>query len=157
MKRSTASRWAFAIPLALLLLPLGGFVLNGPPAMVFFTGAAAFFIGVMLLVSLFAAVSMPPAGSPPVVKRFHFTIRDLLCLTTVLFGMTMFIVSGFKCEAAERASRPGALPVATFRQFVWEMECGLVCITIGGLIWIRPAFKRPKEKTQGESTLPAAT
>ena len=140
MKRSTASRGAFAMLVALPLLPLCGIVLNGPPAMVFFMGATSFILGVLLLVWLLAASSMPPAGSPPVAKRFRFTIRDLLCLTTVLFGMTMFIVSAFKCEAAERASRPGPLPAALYWQFAWELEAGLVCMTIGGLIWIRPAL-----------------
>ena len=140
MKRSTASRGAFAILVALPLLPVCGIVLNGPPAMVFFMGATSFILGVMLLVWLFAASSMPPAGSPPVAKRFRFTIRDLLCLTTILFGMTMFMVSAFRCEAAERASRPGPLPAALYRQFAWELEAGLVCMTIGGLIWIRPAL-----------------
>jgi hypothetical protein len=142
MKRLTASRCAFAMLLALPLLPLGGFVLNGPPEMVFFMGAAAFIVGVLLLVSLLAAASMPPAGSPPVVKRLHFTIRDLLCLTIFVFGMTMFIISGFKCEAAERASRPGPLPVVALRHFVWEMECGLVCVTIAGLVWMRSALPK---------------
>ena len=156
MKRSTASRCAFATLLALPLLPLGGFVLNGPPAVVFFMGAAAFIVGVLLLVLLLAAASMPPAGSTPVVKRFHFTIGDLLCLTVFVFDMTMFMVSGFKCEAAERASRPGPLPIVAFRHFVWEMECGLVCITIGGLIWMRSALK-PQKITPGDSALPAAT
>jgi len=140
MKRSTASRGAFAILVALPLLPVCGIVLNGPPATVFFMGATSFILGVLLLLWLLAASSMPPAGSPPVAKRFHFTIRDLLCLTTVLFGMTMFMVSGFRCEAAERASRPGPLPAALYRQFAWELEAGLVCITIGGLIWIRPTL-----------------
>jgi hypothetical protein len=139
MNRSTASRGAFAILVALPLLPVCGIVLHGPPAMVFFMGAISFILGVMLLVWLLAASSMPPAGSPPVAKRFRFTIRDLVCLTTVLFGMTMFMVSGFRCEAAERASRPGPLPAVLYRQFAWELEAGLVCMTIGGLIWIRPA------------------
>jgi hypothetical protein len=94
---------------------------------------------------MLAAHSKPSDGSPPVVKRSRFTIRDLLCLTTVLFGMTMFFVSAFKCEAAERASRPSPVPTVVFRQFVWELECSLVCITIGGLIWISSTFKRPKE------------
>ena len=39
MKRSTASRGAFAILVALPLLPVCGIVLGGPPAMVFFMGA----------------------------------------------------------------------------------------------------------------------
>ena len=133
MKRSTASRGAFAILVALPLLPLCGIVLHGPPAMVFFMGAAAFICGVLLLVWLFAASSMPPDGSPPVARRFRFSIRDLLCLTTVVFGITMFMISGFRCEAAERASRPGPLPAVLYRQFAWELEAGLVCMTIGEL------------------------
>jgi hypothetical protein len=137
MKRSTASRGAFAILVGLPLLPICGIVVNGPPAMVFFMGATAFILGALLLVWMLAARSMRPAGSPP--KRFRFTIRDLLCLTTVLFGMTVFMVSGFKCEAAERASRPGPLPGVLYRQFACELEAGLVCMTIGCLIWIRPA------------------
>jgi hypothetical protein len=141
MKRSTASGCAFAILMALPLLPVCGFVLNSSPVVVFSIGAASFVIGVLLCVWLFAAKCLPVAGSPPVAKRFRFAIRDLLCLTTVLLGTTMFIVSGFKCEAAERASRPGPLPAVTFRQLAWEMESGLVCVTIGGLIWIRSAFK----------------
>jgi len=48
MKRSTASRGAFAILVALPLLPLCGIVLHGPPAMVFFMGATSFILGVML-------------------------------------------------------------------------------------------------------------
>jgi hypothetical protein len=145
MKRSTAMRWAFAIFIALPLLPLCGFALNGPPVMVFFTGAISFILGVMLPVLLVAVSNMPPAGSPPVARRFHFTIRDLLCLTIFVFGTTMFIFSAFKCEAAERASRPNPLPVVAFRRFVWEQEAGLVCIAIGGLIWIRSALKRTKQ------------
>ena len=155
MNRLTASRCAFATLLALPLLPLGGFVLNGSPAVVFFMGAAAFIVGVLLLVSLLAAASLPPAGSPPVAKRFHFTIRDLLCLTIFVFGITVFMASGFECEPAERSSRPGPLPVIAFRHFVWEMECGLVCITIAGLIWMRSALKPPK-MTPGDTALPAA-
>ena len=139
MKHSTASRGAYAILVALPLLPICGIVLNGPPAVVFFIGATSFISGVMLLVWLLAISSIPPAGSPPVAKRFHFGIRDLLCLTAVLFGITMVMVSGFRCEAAERASRPGPLPVVLYRQFAWELEAGLICATIGGLIWISPA------------------
>ena len=139
MKHSTASRGAFAILVAVLLLPVCGFVLNGSPEMVFYMGVTAFIIGMVGPPCLLAAHSIPPEGSPPVAKRFRFTIRDLLCLTTVLFGMTLFFVSAFRCEAAERASRPGPVPAVVFRQFVWELECGLFCITIGGLIWIRPA------------------
>ncbi len=138
-------RWAFAILIALPLLPLCGFLLGGPPAMVFFIGATSFIIGVMLLVGLVAVSHMPPAGTHPTAKRFSFTIRDLLGLSIFVFGMTMFMVSAFKCEAAERASRPGPLPAVAFRQFVWEEESGLVCITIGGLIWIRSALRRRKE------------
>jgi hypothetical protein len=145
MKTSTARRCAFAILATAPLLPLCGFVLNGSPEVVYlYWGGTAFLIGVMLPIWLFAASTTPLAGSPPVTKRFRFTIRDLLCFTTVLFGMTMYFVSAFKCEAAERASRPGPLPAVVFRQFVWELECGLVCITIGGLIWIRSAPKRPQ-------------
>jgi hypothetical protein len=140
MKRSTASRGAFAILAALPLLPVCGIMVNAPPAMVFFMGAAAFICGVLVLVWLFAASSMPPAGSPPVARRFRFGIRDLLCLTTVVFGFTVFMISAFRCEAAERASRPGPLPAALYRQFAWELEAGLVCMTIGSLIWIRPVL-----------------
>jgi len=140
MKHSTASRGAYAILVALPLLPICGIVLNGPPAVVFFIGATSFISGVMLLVWLLAISSIPPAGSPPVAKRFHFGIRDLLCLTAVLFGITMVMVSGFRCEAAERASRPGPLPAVLYRQFAWELEAGLICATIGALIWIRPAL-----------------
>jgi hypothetical protein len=135
-----ASRGAFAILVVLPLLPVCGIVLDGPPAMVFFMGAMSFICDVGLLVSLFAISSIPPAGSPPLAKRFRFGIRDLLCLTTVLFGITMFMVSAFRCEAEERASRPGPLPAVLYRQFAWELEAGLVCVTIGGLIWIRPAL-----------------
>jgi hypothetical protein len=131
MNRSAANGGAFAILVALPLLPVGGFVLDGSPKVVFFIGATAFMIGVLLLVWLSATSFIPLAGSPPAAKRFRFTIRDLLCLTTVLFGMTVFMVSGFKCEAAERASRPAPLPADAFRQFVWELESGLVCLTIG--------------------------
>ena len=99
MKRSTASRCAFAILIALPLLPVCGFVLNGAPRVVFGIGVTVFFIGVLLLVWLSAASSIPLAGPPPVAKRFRFTIRDLLCLTTVLFGMTMLIVSGLNGTA----------------------------------------------------------
>ena len=140
MKRSTAGRGAFAVLVGLPLLPLCGIVLHAAPVVVFSIAGTAFVIGVLLLVWLLAASSMPPAGSPPVAKRFRFTIRDLLCLTTVLFGLTVFMISGFRCEAAERASRPGPLPAALYRQFAWELEAGLVCMTIGGLIWIRSAL-----------------
>jgi hypothetical protein len=145
MKRSTASRCAFAILVAAMLLPVCGYLLNGSPEMVFYMGATAFMIGIVGPPFLLAAHFKPLEGSPPVVKRFRFTIRDLLCLTTVLFGMTMFFVSSFKCEAAERASRPNPVPTVVFRQFVWELEAGLVCMTIGGLIWIHSALKRSKE------------
>jgi hypothetical protein len=140
MKRFIASRGAFAMLVAVLLLPVCGFVLNASPEMVFYMGATSFVIGVVGPACLLAAGSRPPEGSRPVAKRFRFTIRDLLCLTTVLFGMAMFFVSALRCEAAERASRPGPMPAVVFRQFVWELECSLVCITIGGLIWIRPAL-----------------
>jgi hypothetical protein len=131
-----------AILAVLPLLPVCGFVLKGSPEVVFLIGATSFILGVMLLVRIFAVSSMPLAGSPPVAKRFRFTIRDLLCLTTVLFGITMIMVSGFKCEAAERASRPNPLPAVVFRRFVWELEAGLLCVTIGGMSWIRSALKR---------------
>lgn len=140
MKSSTANRCAFAILMVLPLLPVCGFVFNGSPQVVFFIGTTVFIIGVLLIVWLVAFGITPLAGSPPVGKRFHFTIRDLLCLTTVLFGMTMFMVSGFRCEAAEKLSRPAPLPAAVFRQFVWELEAGLVCTTIGGLVLIRSAL-----------------
>ncbi len=140
MNLSTAGRCVLAMFIALPLLPVCGFVLSGSPKAVFFIGATAFIVGVLLLAGLSAASSLPVAGSPPAARRFRFSIRDLLCLTTVLFGMTMFIVAGFKCEAAERSSRPDPLPPVVFRQFVWELESGLICITIGGFIWIRPAL-----------------
>ena len=54
MKRSTASRGAFAIPAALPLVPVCGIVLLGPPVVVFFMGAMSFILGVMLLVWLLA-------------------------------------------------------------------------------------------------------
>jgi hypothetical protein len=149
MKRSFLSRSAFAILVALPLLPVGGIVLNAPPVVVFSLGATAFFIGVLLIVALLGARTMPPADSPPAVMRFRFTIRDLLCLTTVVFGMTVFVIAGFRCEAAERASRPGSLPAAAYRQFAWELEAGLVCLTIGGLIWIPPASGSGKSAGSG--------
>ena len=144
MKRSTAMCWAFAIFGAVLILPVCGFVLNCQPEIVFYFGVTAFTISVMGPIWLRTARSMPPAGSPPVAKRLYFTIRDLLCLTTVLFGITMFTVSAFRCEAAERASRPGPVSAVVFRRFVWELECGLACITIGGLIWFRSASEIPQ-------------
>jgi hypothetical protein len=52
----------------------------------------------------------------------------------------MFMVAGFKCEAAKIASRPESLPAIEFRQFVWPLETGLACVTIGGVIWIRSAL-----------------
>jgi hypothetical protein len=86
---------------------------------------------------------------PPVADtRFRFTIRDLLCITTVLSGVTVFFVCGFKCEAAERSSRRGPLPAVEFRQFLWELESGLVCITVGGLIWFRSAQGGIEQRTQ---------
>jgi hypothetical protein len=72
IKRSTARRGAFAI---LVGLPVGGIVLQRR-AGDGFMGAIPFVLAVMLFVWL-AAVSMPPAGSPPVARRFGFTIRDL--------------------------------------------------------------------------------
>jgi hypothetical protein len=143
MNLPTARRCAFSTLLGLPLLPLCGFLVNGPPDVVFAIGATVFVIDVMLLAWLTAVSNVPSAGSPPVAKPFRFTIRDLLCLTLFLFGLTMFIISAFRCEAAERASRPGPLPVLAFRQFVWEQQAGLVCIAIGGLIWVRSALKRP--------------
>lgn len=83
--------------------------------MVFFIGATSFIIGEMLLVCLVAVSNMPPAGTQPIAKRFSFTIRDLLGLSIFVFGMTMFIVSAFNCEAAEKASRPDPLPAVVFR------------------------------------------
>jgi hypothetical protein len=138
-----ASRWAFAVFFGLPLLPLCGFVLNGSPEVVFFLGAASFLIGVLLAVVLAACLSVPKADSPPVAPRFHFTIRDLLCLTIFVLGMTVFMAAGFRCEAAERASRPDPLPTVAFRQFVWQMESGLVCLTLAGSLWIRSALNRP--------------
>src|SRR5262245_48076343 len=125
MNRSTAMRWAFAILIALPVLPVCGFVLNAPPEIVFYIGATVFLVDVMLPIWLVAAVSAPSGSSPSVAKRIRFTIRDLLCVTTVLFGFTMFIISAFKCEAAERASRPLPVPAVVFRQFVWEQVSGL--------------------------------
>jgi hypothetical protein len=90
---------------ALPLLPVCGIVLLGEPAMVFFIGAIAFILedasqpssttlravpalspreretfdsllGVMLLVWLLVASSMPPAGWPPVARPLRFTIRE---------------------------------------------------------------------------------
>jgi hypothetical protein len=140
MKRSTVSHGALAVLVLLPLLPVCGFVLNAAPEVVFFIGAIAFLFALLLLI--FTAGAMALADPPPVAKRFHFTIRHLLYLTAVLFGMTMFILSGFKCEAAERASRPNPLPAVAYRQFVWEMEAGLICFTIGGLLWIDPFSSR---------------
>ena len=151
------SRYAFAILLALPILPFCGYLLNAPPATVFFIGATVFIIDVVLLASLLALRSLPPAGSPPVVKPFRFTIRDLLCLTLFLFGITVFVISAFRCEAAERASQPNPLSAAIFRHFVWEQESGLVCMTIGGLIWIRAALKRAKNLPPRNSALLSAT
>jgi hypothetical protein len=139
--RLTTIRCAFATLVALPLLPLVAYLLANPPQVVFFAGAAAFVVGVMMLTWLWAARSKSLA-SPPA-ARLRFTIRDLLCLTTVLFGMLVFIISGFKCEAAERSSRPAPLPDAVFRQFVWELEAGLLCMAIGGLVWIRPTRTLP--------------
>src|SRR5438067_1158683 len=68
MNSSTASRGAFAILVALPLLPVCGLVLHGEPAMVFFIGATSFICGVLLLVWLFVASCMPVAGSLPVAK-----------------------------------------------------------------------------------------
>jgi hypothetical protein len=130
--------------LTMPLMPLCGIVLNSPPVIVFSLGAAAFIGGVILLVGLLAAHSIPVAESSPGRQRFRFTIRDLACLTTVFFGFTIFIVSAFRCEAAERESRPGLLPSAEYRQFAWELEAGLVSMTIGSLIWIRSTRKSTK-------------
>jgi len=58
MKRSTASRGAFAILVALPLLPVCGIVLNSPPVVVFSIGGTAFVSGVLLLVWLLAAFSL---------------------------------------------------------------------------------------------------
>jgi len=152
-----ATRYAFAILLALPILPFCGYLLNAPPATVFFIGATVFIIDVVLLVSLLAISSIPPAGSPPAVKPLRFTIRDLLCLTLFLFGITVFIISAFRCAAAEEASRPNPLPAAVFRHFVWEQESGLVSMTVGALIWLRSALYRPKESPRRDFALPTAT
>jgi hypothetical protein len=157
MRTFAASRSAFAILLGLPLLPLCGFVLNGSPAAVFFLGAASFFTGVLLAVLISALLSAPPAGKLPAAPRFHFTIRDLLCLTIFVLGMTVFMAASFRCEAAERASRPNPLPALAFRQFVWEMESGLICLTLAGSLWIRSALKRPKQTTAQASSLPSST
>jgi hypothetical protein len=141
MRRSTAGRYAFAILVALPFLPVCAFVLNGAPVVVFSIGAACFVIGVLLLVGMFAITSVPKVCSPPEIKPLRFTIGDLICLTTFLAGITIFLVSGFNCEAAERASRPAPLPAVVLTHYFWEMESGLVFVTIGGLIWI---LKRQK-------------
>ena len=155
MNPATASRYAFAILLALPILPLCGYLLGAPPEMVFFIGATVFVIDVVLLVSLLAIRSVPPPGSPPVVKPLRFTIRDLLCLTLFLFGITVFIISAFRCAAAEEASRPNPLPAAMFRHFVWEQESGLLSMTIDGLIWMRSALKRAKESAPRDAVVPS--
>jgi hypothetical protein len=54
MKRSIASRGAFAILAALPLLPVCGIMVDGPPVVVFFSGGISFISGVMLLVWLLA-------------------------------------------------------------------------------------------------------
>jgi hypothetical protein len=133
MVRVLAVRLAGAILLALPLLPICGFALNGSPRVVFFIGAFALFVAVQLLLMLSAIRSAPLPGAPP--KPVRFTIRGLLCLTTVVCGATVFMASGFRCEAAERAMLPAPLPAATFRQFFWQLEAGLICVVIGGLIW----------------------
>ena len=144
MTRSTAIRCASATLVALPLLPICAFVLGGPPVVVFAIGAAAFVINVLLLVWLTAVHSKPPA-SPPAAIRLRFTILDLLCLTTFLFGILIFLVSGLECSSAEEASRPDPLPAAVATHYFWEMESGLVFVTIGGLAWIRLALKRQRE------------
>jgi hypothetical protein len=154
MKPSTPSRWAVGILLALPLLPLCGFLLNASPERVFFIGTAVFIIDVLVPVWLLAAGNTPPPGSPAVVKPIRFTIRDLLCLTMFLFGITVFIFSAFKCAAAEEASRPHPLPTAAFRHFVWEQVSGLLCLTLAGLIWTRSALKRLTKSTPSNSALP---
>jgi hypothetical protein len=36
-------------------------------------------------------------------------------------------------------------------QFAWELEAGLVCMTIGGLMWIRPTLDGGKGlRTSGD-------
>jgi hypothetical protein len=166
LNRSTARRRAIATLIGLPLIPLCGFAMGAPPDMVFGLGAIAFFFSALGLVGLVAAVSIVPVrprslggshplgGSPPFavsqpVMRFHFTIRHLVCLMIFVFGMTIFIVSAFRCEAAERAIRPKRLPTSAMRQFVWEQESGLVCVTLAGLIWIGSALKleRPRIAT----------
>ncbi len=144
MKRSTAIRLVFASLVALPLLPVCAFMLNGAPVVVFFIGAAAFVINVLLLVWLFA-VSLPLAGAPPAACRLRFTIGDWLCLTTFLFGILLFLVSGLQCSSAEEASRPNPLPAVELRHFFWEMESGLVFVTVGGLVWIRSALNRQRK------------
>src|SRR4051812_17912194 len=109
MRHSVADGSVFAILVALLLLPIVAFFFNGAPDVVFLIGATSFVFVVVLLLWLFAGASMPIAGSSPVVKPFRFTIGDLLCLTTSIAGITIFLLSGFNCEAAERASRPAPL------------------------------------------------
>lgn len=82
MRRLTASRSAFAVLIGLPLLPICGIVLGASPLVVFSIGATSFCIGVLVLVWLFSVSSLPLAGPPAIAKRFRFTIRDLLCLTT---------------------------------------------------------------------------
>jgi hypothetical protein len=145
MNPSTASRWAFAILIALPVLLVCGFVLNAPPEIVFYIGVIVSLVDLMLPIWLVAVSTMPPSGSLPITKRFRFTIRDLLSLTTFLFGFTVFMISAFKCAAAEESSRPNPLPAIAFRQFVWDQEAGLICMAISDLIWVRSALERPNK------------
>jgi chromate transport protein ChrA len=153
MNRPIAICGVFAL---LLALPLCAYLIDSSPQVVFFSGAAAFVVGVLALTWFKAGRSASRSPSPPAARRFHFTIRDLLCLTTVLFGMTVFIISGFRCEAAERSSRPEPLPAATFRQFVWELEAGLACMAVGGLVWIRSTKTAPPTTSPSVAQAPRA-
>jgi hypothetical protein len=141
MERSSVIRCAFAILVALPFLPICAFMLNGAPVVVFSIGAACFVLGVLLLVGLFAITSSPAACSVAEIKPFRFTIGDLFCLTTFLAGVTIFLVSGFNCDAAERAAAPAPLPAVVFGHYFWEMESGLVFVIVSGLVWI---WKRVK-------------
>src|SRR5688500_14566039 len=133
MKRSFLSRSAFAILVALPLLPVGGIVLNAPPVVVFSLGATAFFIAVLLIVALLRARAVPPAGSAPAAVRFRFPGRDLLCLTAHVLGMAAVVLARLRGGAAERASRPGALRAAGYARLARELQPAVVRLPLGGL------------------------
>jgi hypothetical protein len=140
MKLPTATYCAFAFLVLMPLLPVVALMLNGQPAVVFFTGAAVFFINLLLIIFMAAYAHMPLADAPPVVSGFQFTIRGVLCLSAFLIGIAAFMISGFQCEAAERANRPNPLPASVLLRFVWEMEFGLLLLTAAGIISIRSAL-----------------